>query len=475
MYAFGVWDREENSLFLVRDRVGKKPLLYYWDGKTFAFASELKAFLTLPACERRLNPDAVDAYLALGYIPAPLTIFRNIFKLLPGHSMTVRDGVLAVRRYWHPEREVGTWGGSRTARIDEFRDLFAEAVRVRLRSDVPVGLFLSGGIDSSAIAAECRRQHQRLTAVTVAFERDDADLHYARLVARHCGLDHQVIHASGANVADDFPQIIDSYDEPFADTSNVPSFYIARETSSRFKVVLNGDGGDEVFGGYSHYEYVTFKQRLKKLASLLGFSDGSARDCWQVYFQSKSLFRASTRRILSGGRAAPGGGLEELLARDPFLLAYQPESALKMAMWADRHIYLSNDLLYKMDIALMSQGIEGRSPFLDHRLLEWAQQLPLRDLVWGRSRKNLLRDAFRRELPASVLNREKQGFGSPIYQWLKGPLAALVQENLPTPLLALQPQRVVLRAFANNRRGAGERLWTLLIFALWARQWRATW
>jgi asparagine synthase (glutamine-hydrolysing) len=475
MFAFAVWDRDENSLFLARDRVGKKPLLYYWDGKTFAFASELKAFLTLPACERRLNSDAVDTYLALGYIPAPLSIFRNIFKLLPGHSMTVCDGALTVERYWHPEQETATPSKSRTARIAQFRDLFAEAVRVRLRSDVPVGLFLSGGIDSSAIAAECCRQHQPLTAVTVAFDRDDRDLHYARLVARHCGLDHQVIHASGANLADDFPQIIDSYDEPFADTSNVPSFYIARETSSSFKVVLNGDGGDEAFGGYTHYQYVSYKQHLKRLAGLVGLRDGANRDCWQVYFQSKSLFRSSARRLLSGGRIRTGGGLEELLARDPFLQSYRPVNALKMAMWADRHIYLANDLLYKMDIALMSQGIEGRSPFLDHRLLEWAQQLPPRDLVWGRSKKTLLRDAFRHELPAAVLDRAKQGFGSPIHHWLQGPLASLVAATLPTPLLAEQPQLDAIRAFAENRRGADIRLWTLLVFALWAKQWRATW
>jgi asparagine synthase (glutamine-hydrolysing) len=399
--------------------------------------------------------------------------------------MTVRDGTLTVRRYWHPERCTVPLDGPRPARIEQFRELFAESVRMRLRSDVPVGLFLSGGVDSSAIAAECCRQHQRLAAVTVTFDgdqsdRDDSDVHFARLVARHCDLDHQVIHTSGENVAEDFPQIIDSFDEPFADTSNVPSFYIARETSSSFKVVLNGDGGDEAFGGYTHYQYVAFKQRLKRLAALAGLCDGGRRDggnrdCWQLYFQSKSLFRASARCVLSGGRIQAGGGLETLLARDPFLQACRPASALKMAMWADRHIYLSNDLLYKMDIALMSQGIEGRSPFLDHRLLEWAQQLPPRDLVWGRSKKNLLRDAFRRELPAAVLDRAKQGFGAPISRWLKGPLASLVESTLPTPLLAEKPQLDAVRAFAENRSGAAIRLWTLLVFALWARQWRATW
>jgi asparagine synthase (glutamine-hydrolysing) len=475
MYAFAVWDRDQRSLFLARDRVGKKPLLYYWDRRTFAFASELKALLTLPAFERRLNPDAVDAYLALGYVPAPLCIFQNVFKLPPGHCMTVRGNSISERRYWFPERAGGTWNGSRDGRIERFRELFADAVRLRLRSDVPVGLYLSGGIDSSAIAAECVRQGQRLTAYTVAFDRDDTDLEYAKLVARHFDLEHQVIQASGENMKDDLPRIVDFYDEPFADTSNVPSYYIASQTPGHVKVVLNGDGGDEAFGGYRHYEYVRLKQFLKRLASRVGVIDGATHDNWQIYFQSKALFRARQRRELTGDRVQAGGGFEALVSRDPFLQAYQPANALKLAMWADRHIYLPNDLLFKMDIALMSHAIEGRSPFLDHRLLEWAQCLPPRDLVWGRTKKNLLRDAFRGELPAQVLDRPKHGFGAPIRAWLKGPLEAVIRECLPTPLLEREAQLEALQAFARNKRGAEMRVWTLMMFALWARQWRANW
>lgn len=230
MFAFAIWDRDARQLFLVRDRAGKKPLLYFWNEKTFAFASELKSLLTLPECQRRLNADAVDVYFALGYIPAPLSIIQNVHKLPPGHCLTLRGEAITIRRYWRPELATPLMAATREARIEQFRDLFADAVRIRLRSDVPVGLFLSGGIDSSAIAAECQRQSQSLKAYTVTFDRDDTDLPYALSVARHLRLDHKVIEASGTDVIEDIPKIIDFYDEPFADTSNVPSYYIARNT-----------------------------------------------------------------------------------------------------------------------------------------------------------------------------------------------------------------------------------------------------
>ena len=346
---------------------------------------------------------------------------------------------------------------------------------MRLRSDVPIGLFLSGGIDSSAIAAECVRQGHYHKAFTVKFDKDDTDLPYAESVARQLGLKHEVVEMAGTPLADDLQEVVTFYDEPFADTSNVPSYRIAQETRGCFKVVLNGDGGDEAFGGYRHYEYATIKQWTKRFATVVGACDGSLRDPWQTYFRSKALFRETQRRELLAGHWVAEGCFRDLIATDPFLTAYKPRGALDMAMWADRHMYLPNDLLYKMDIALMSQGIEGRSPLLDHRLLEWTQRLPPHDRVHGRTKKALLSAAFRGILPDAVLNRPKHGFGSPIQRWLNGPLKPLVAEYLPCPLFSPVPQQALLRGFAGGASGTPARVWTLLLFALWAKHWRVHW
>jgi len=475
MFAFAIWDREERTLFLARDRVGKKPLLYYWDGQRFAFASEMKALLALPECAPRLDPEAVDVYFALGYIPAPLSIFRQVRKLPPGHYLKLADGQLQVTRYWFPECSDVRPASTREGRLEEFRALFEEAVRIRLRSDVPIGLFLSGGVDSSAVAAECVRQGCSLRAFTVAFDQDQTDLPFARQAAAHLGLEQEVIAASGQDLAADLARIVWYYDEPFADTSSVPSYYIAQATQGRFKVILNGDGGDEAFAGYRHYEEIARKQFLKSLAAAAGLKDGRFGQPWQVYFQSKSLLRRRERQELLGAAHSTGDSLGRLLEAEPFLQGYKAPDALHLALWGDRHLYLAHDLLYKMDIALMAHSIEGRSPFLDHRLLEWAQRLPSEDLAQGRAKKVLLRAALRGVLPTEILDRPKYGFGAPVVRWLEGPLQPLLAEYLPTPLLEGEAQARLLRALPQGKAAEYERIWALLTFAVWAQVWRATW
>jgi asparagine synthase (glutamine-hydrolysing) len=482
MFAFALWDQPRQTLFLARDRVGKKPLLYYWNEGRFAFASELKALAPLLPCPHRLDPQAVDAYLALGYVPSPLSIFRDIRKLPPGHSMTIRDGQMETRRYWHPEKAPLRPSDRPEERVEEYRSLMREAVRIRLRSDVPIGVFLSGGIDSSAVAAECVEQGQSLPAFTVTFDEDETDLPYAKQVAERLKLEHVIIHASGEAAGDDLCDIQEYYDEPFADTSNLPSVAIARAVHGQFKVVLNGDGGDEAFAGYRHYERVAMKQAIKRLSVAAGVKDGRWNNPWQVYFQSKAVFRKGQRSALMGKPANPDFG--DCLEAHPY---FQPDAqaalkrsgtddALHRALWADRHLYLPDDLLYKIDIALMSQGIEGRAPFLDHRLMEWSQRLPVSDLVQGSSKKALLKKAYAGILPDEVLNRPKHGFGSPVRSWLKGPLRTLVEQHLPTPLFQSPPQETLLQTF--EKTGTAEdaiRIWHLLAFALWAQRWRAAW
>jgi asparagine synthase (glutamine-hydrolysing) len=236
---------------------------------------------------------------------------------------------------------------------------------------------------------------------------------------------------------------------------------LAQTLRGRYKVVLNGDGGDEAFGGYRHYEHIGLKQILKQAAAATGWVDGTGPA--GVYVASKATFPERDRNRLLNGHGAPDR-LPRLLSADEFLRV-SPRGALKQAMWSDRHLYLANNLAYKMDIALGSCGLEGRAPLLDHRILEWAQGLPDRELVRGRQKKVLLREAYRGDLPREVASRPKHGFGAPIQTWLDGPLRELVRESLPCPLFDAACQRGL----------RGQRLWTLLVFAGWARQWSAGW
>jgi asparagine synthase (glutamine-hydrolysing) len=456
MFAFALWDSVERELTLARDRVGEKPLVYFHQANRFAFSSELKALSAFH--RRRLDAYGVDAYLALGYVPAPLAIFRGCRKLEPGHLLRFKNGRVDIRRWWNPELAAAGEEQTRLERIERLRSMVADAVRLRLRSDVPVAIFLSGGVDSSVIAAECSRQGSKLEAFTADFGEGHPDLAHAAHVARHLGLRHEVLKIDAREAAKGFGELLWHYDEPFADSSAIPSFALARAVKGRYKVVLNGDGGDEAFGGYRHYEHIAAKQALKRAAAAAGLADGATN----VYVESKTTFRERERsRLLDG--SSSGNSLSWLLRRE----GYRAPSgaALKRAMWWDRHLYLPNNLTYKMDIALAGNAVEGRAPFLDHRLLEWTQSLPLEDLVHRREKKVLLRAAYAQDLPDDVLRRPKQGFGAPIGEWLEGPLSELARDVLPSSLLERDRQQNL----------QGQKLWTMVAFAGWAREWRASW
>lgn len=461
MFAFALWDAGQGELTLVRDRCGEKPLVYLWDGKTFAFASELKALA--PLHSGRLDPVATDAYLALGYVPAPLAIFRNCHKLPAGHLLRFHDGRIDMARWWRPEAALRRPSGSSVELLEELRDHLRDAVGLRLHADVPVALALSGGVDSSIIAAECAASKAATDAFTVVIDGDQAELPLARSAARHLRLQHRVIEVRGESAERQMELAAMHYDEPFADSSALPTLALARAISEQggYKVVLTGDGGDEAFAGYPHYEHIRAKQWLKAAAAAAGFGDGSGAT--GVYVQSKTLFRRRERERLLGANSA-GDSFSELLASDSYL-PLAPGDALHQALWRDRHLYLANDLTFKTDIALAAFGIEGRAPFLDHRLLEWAQNLESRHLARGREKKILPRQAYRDRLPEGLLARGKHGFGSPIQEWLAGPLRRIAGKLLPCPLLDASAQH----------NGSGQRLWTLLSFALWARTWNARW
>lgn len=459
MFAVALWDRQERTLLLARDRLGEKPLTYFWDGTTLAFASEMKALAALH--EARLDAHAVDVYLALGYVPAPLGIFRDTYKLPAGHCLRMRNGNVEVRRWWFPENSIADVARDAEARERQLRDLIADSVRLRLRSDVPVALALSGGVDSSAIAAELVRQEAKPDAFTVVFSGGAADLPYAQAVAQRFGLRHEVIRIEAEPLVRQVNRALRTYDEPFADSSSIGCLALAAALEGRYKVILEGDGGDEAFGGYKHYEYIAAKQILKAAAAATGICDG--RTASTSYVESKTTFRAAERASLMNGHRATRG-LSDLLESDPFLRNAR-SGALKRALWSDRHLQLANGLTYKMDMALSAHAIEGRAPLLDHRILEWTQNLEDRDLVRGREKKVLLRSAYAEDLPPEVLNRKKHGFGAPVAQWLAGPLQDEFEAVLPCPLLGREVQKNL----------SGQRAWTLYSFARWASEWGASW
>ncbi|HTM14830.1 MAG TPA: asparagine synthase (glutamine-hydrolyzing) [Bryobacteraceae bacterium] len=451
MFALAVWDGRERELTLARDRLGEKPLVYFRDREILAFASELKALRDFHG--GRLEPLAVDAYLALGYIPAPLAIFRGCKKLEPGQLLRMKQGgEPRVSRWQVAESAVDATGDQQTA----LRERVGEAVRQRLRADVPIALSLSGGVDSSIIAAECVRHGKSPEAFTVRLEQESGDVEAARAVARHLGLRHHVLEESGFGHG--IERMVRHYDEPFADSSAIPSLALAQALAGRYKVVLNGDGGDEVFGGYRHYEHFQIKRVLKTAAAAVGICDGGKAGWAGAYVQSKAMFRATER-----GRFLNGHGMGNSL--DGLTFSTLPGRALEAGMWIDRHLALANGLNYKTDIAYGAFGIEGRAPFLDHRLGKWAAGLRPEELVRGREKKTLLRAAYAGDLPVGVLNRPKQGFGAPLGQWLRGPLRELAGDLMPSPLLDRELQK----------RRSGQQLWTLLAFAQWAREWRASW
>jgi asparagine synthase (glutamine-hydrolysing) len=440
MFAFALWDRKERELTLARDAYGEKPLVYLEGSGKLAFASEMKALA--PYCDRRLDSKAVDAYFALGHVPAPLGIFRGTRKLPAGYWLRFKNGIATVGRWKCEERLEGG-----------VRERIRDAVALRLRADVPVALCLSGGVDSSIVAAECVALGANPQAFTVAFEGEQTDAGYARLVASKLSLEHEILQVS----APPPEHLFEHYDEPFADSSAVGALALARAIGSRFKLVLNGDGGDEAFGGYRHYEYVAAKQALKRAAAQAGIVDGQGSE---VYFQSRATFRIAERRALANGNWC-GNALGSMQP-------HAGETELHRALTADREVELANRLTYKTDIAFGSAAVEGRAPFLDHRVMDWSATAPARDLVWGREKKVALRAAYRGVLPDEVLDRPKLGFGAPVAHWVRGAWQEYVRDMLPCPLLDRDAQRRLAS-------GHAQRLWTLATFAAWSRRWGASW
>jgi asparagine synthase (glutamine-hydrolysing) len=508
MFALALWDRRSRRLILARDRIGKKPLYYTDTAQAFLFGSEIKALLTWPGLPRQANLRAIDHYLTLQYVPAPDTAFAGVKRLPPAHYLVVgadADGrwqAPELVRYWELPEPQAMRAAANPAELQ--RELVAhleEAVRLRMISDVPLGAFLSGGVDSSAVVAMMARAGGgRVKTFSIGFpSREYDETRYARMVAARYGTEHEELVVEPDAVAI-LPRLVWHYGEPFADPSAIPTWYVSEMARRHVKVALNGDGGDEAFLGYARYRAMRHLDRLDRLpacgrtalARLCALAPSAVGRRLQLS-RIRDILAAPTqlpqRRYggaiaFFGDRAKEAGYGEamrgQLAASALDLLApyFAPAGNLVAgANRADFHTYLPDDLLVKVDVASMAHGLETRSPLLDHVLLEWAARLPPEIRMAGGRTKALFKAAMAPYLPREILRRRKMGFGCPIDQWLRRELKELAYDTLLSPTAQgrglMQPDYVrrLLDEHCTYRADHHTRLWALLMLELWFRSW----
>jgi asparagine synthase (glutamine-hydrolysing) len=500
MFAFAIWDRRERRLFMARDRVGKKPLHYTLIGRTLVFGSEIKSLLQHPGVKREVNPQAISDFLSFGYVPDPATAFNGISKLPPGHTLTFKDGLIRTRRYW----DFDYFGDSAAQGLREpeapeedyverLRELIAESVRARLESDVPLGAFLSGGIDSSLVVAMMARE-MKVKTFSIGFSDAGFDeLRYARIAARHFGADHHEFVVT-PDVCRLVEEIVWHHDEPFADVSSVPTYVVSKMAREYVTVALSGDGGDEVFGGYERYVVDQRRQRYERLPAFLRRAllrasralpqgaygkrflrnialEPAARYVDSVtHFDRDSqidLFSVDARRALAG--YDPAERFERTFA------APASRSGLDHLLYLDSKTYLPGDILVKVDRMSMANSLETRAPLLDHRLIEFAQTIPASLKLRGLETKYILKRAAAGLIPDEIINRPKQGFDVPIRRWFNRELREMLDDTLNDRRARERGDfnhRAVLAILDEHRRGVRDhsrQLWSLLVLELWRR------
>jgi asparagine synthase (glutamine-hydrolysing) len=487
MFAFAIWDAPRQQLFLARDPLGEKPLYYASTADRFLFASELKALLESGDVSEEIEPTALDDYLAYGYVPAPRTIYRSVFKLPSAHRALVRGGRVDVSRYWHPKPahrlELTEHEASR-----ELMRLLGDAVRLRLRSDVPVGAFLSGGVDSSLIVALSARHNPGLRTFSVRINELGFDeSSYARLVARRFGTDHHEIEVDVPQL-DDLPMLVRQFDEPFADPSAVPTYYVTQAASRHLKVCLSGDGGDELFGGYSQYRRSWLERGLDLLPGpipgLGALAGALPRRLPGVGFLTRMSVAGAERHQAMVGLYSPRERRALLLPQyraavdeSAWLLVEAHATAdldeIERRMLADQLSYLPEDILVKVDRDSMKNSLEVRVPLLDPRLVHFVNGLPLQLKIDGSCQKRLLRKLLVEVGLPELVDRRKQGFGLPLRAWLWGRLRGEVDRLLLADdahiscLLDMDAVRRLLMESRKRGRDLTERVWALF----WLEQW----
>lgn len=504
MFAFAIWDEREKSLFLARDRVGKKPVLYsHQPNGDLIFGSEFQALLQHPDVDREVDYEAIHQYLTFSCVPAPLTAFRQIRKLEPGHWLRWKNGEIKTERYWTPDFSAKIKISEPDA-VEETLRILREATKMRLISEVPLGAFLSGGVDSSVVVALMAEASEKpVKTFSIGFEEQDfSELKYARRVAEHIGAEHHefIVKPDAIEV---LPTLVEHYGEPFADSSAIPTFYVSKETRKHVTVALNGDGGDETFAGYERYFAIQLAEKYKKIPSLLRKSliepaaaflptsmgqhsrVKSAKNFLAVSSMPKSSLYLRWMSAINEDLKAElySENFKQKTSNDSTASVLQSwfakangSGAIDAMLLTDTMTYLPNDLLVKVDIASMANSLEARSPFLDHKVIEFAASLPEKIKVRGTETKYLLKKAASRVVPPEVLYRRKMGFGIPVGYWLRNEMKDFMFEILLSEKSfnrgLFKPetvQRLVAEHVAEKQNHTYP-LWTLLMLELWFRQ-----
>ena len=503
MFAFALWDLRARRLLLARDRVGKKPLYYTQDGERILFGSELKALITDPSLKRALSMEAIDDYLTFGAVPAPRTIYQNVQQVPPAHYLVWEGGRTRIVEYWDvayrdlPAR-------SEDECLEQFDSIFTEAVRLRLISDVPLGAFLSGGVDSTAVVATMASLLDRPVATTtVTFgERAFNEAPHARTVADTLRTDHEEVVVKPRAV-DILPTLVWHLDEPFADSSAIPTYYVSQAARRRVTVALSGDGGDEVFAGYQwRYGLNLLEARLRgwiprplrrgvvgPLAAIWPKADRLPRplrwkfllrnlslDPEQAYFNDMSLFTPADKRgLLSDGFRQGLNSYDPFTAFRTHFDRVRGQDHLRRILYVDLKTWLPNDILVKMDRMAMANSLEVRSPLLDHHVIDFAAGLPSEMKYHGRTSKYLLKRFAERRVPPSVIHRPKMGFSIPLASWLRGELRPMAEDLLLSEralgrsYFQAETIRGMWTRHQEGRRNHAHHLWALMVLELWHR------
>ncbi len=500
MFAFAIWDEREHSLFIARDRVGKKPLFYTLtsDG-TFVFGSEMKVLLEHGGVERKMDHGALDAYLTFGYVPEELCIFSGVKKLEPGHFLIFKDGQVRTQRYWDFDYSQESIGGNEDEIATELLEKLRDAVNVRLISEVPLGAFLSGGVDSSAIVGLMSQiLDQPVKTFSIGFNEDSFnELKYARVAANHFKTDHHefILTPDFVDVIDD---LVWHFDEPFADSSALPTYMVSKMARDFVTVVLSGDGGDELFAGYTRY--VTERERsgfgklpkglrqglIRPLSEALPHGARGKNYLFNIsldeagrYIDSISHFNGPKKRKLYSSeiKTKMNGSFErgEKLFRS-IAGSAGSDDAVENLLYLDSKTYLPSDILTKVDRMSMASSLEARSPLLDHELIEFVTKIPSSMKLKGDQTKHIFKKAISGFVPNEILYREKQGFGVPIGDWINSQLKDRIigdltdRRSIERGYFDSRYVRLLVDEHARGRRDHSHPLWTLWMLELWHRR-----
>jgi len=510
MFAFVIYDTHKESLFCCRDRAGVKPFYYYWENDLFLFSSELKGMMKHPAFKKEIDLDALSAYMQFGYVPTPYCIFENCYKLKPGHylKLDVKTKFFTTHQYWNvydaynkPVLEIGF-----EEAVTETEKLLTNAFQYRMVSDVPVGVFLSGGYDSSCVTAILQKNNtEKIKTFTIGVP--DAGLNeapYAKEIAKHLGTDHTEYYCTQKEALEIVPELPFYYDEPFADSSAIPTTLVSRVARKQVTVALSADAGDEIFAGYNRYDYMMrYGKKMAQLPASIRKLAAATMDLIPAdrvpilrkkyefhtrYEKVKSFLKNNSEKniLVSLTRHMTDEEINKLFKKkvkkietafDSSELQAERFTILDYIMAVDYQTYLVDDILQKVDRAGMSVSLEGREPFLDHRIIEWAAQLPSHFKYDKGKKKIILKEIVHKYIPKQIMDRPKMGFGIPLQHWLTQELKPFVDQLFDEQYIETQGifnneeiQRL-RNSFYNGRVERVEKIWFILMFQMWYERW----